>query len=551
MPLTLTITSYQRLSTGQETVKVLDQEGASIGRGPDNDWVLPDPERVVSSRHCSINFQDGQYFITDTSVNGVFINQSEQRLSKGSPVALHDGDELILGDYEIQVSIREASAASTFQFEGDVDKTDIYNSPLSNHFQQPSSTPPEFPEEDPFSGLPPPNKGKAGPNAQSMPDSSDLLGIESPKPPPWWQSTEADHLPAEQEFFQPPEPVTPPPSQRPQSTGSDDLGLPDAGSSAAEQIPADWDAGLEDPFPSDTAKPAAPPSGGRQPVPPTRPVTNEPLIPPFPEEERRPSPAGKQSLPRDIIPEDALGPTPPLPTPAVRPVQPPASPLSPPPMGARSGVETAVPPATPPPSQAARGRSGGDDALRAFLAGAGMSHLQIDEADAVQTMNEMGAIFRQTVQGLMEVLTTRTSIKSEFRLSQTMIRPVENNPLKFSPNVEEAMICLLMRRGPAYLPAVRAVKEGFDDIKAHQLAVMAGVQAALLNLLRRFDPQALETRLGQQSMLDNIMPSKRKARYWEVFTLLYNEIAKEAEDDFQELFGREFARAYQEQINRL
>lgn len=201
MPLTLTITSYQRLSTGQETVKVLDQEGASIGRGPDNDWVLPDPERVVSSRHCSINFQDGQYFITDTSVNGVFINQSEQRLSKGSPVALHDGDELILGDYEIQVSIREASAASTFQFEGDVDKTDIYNSPLSNHFQQPSSTPPEFPEEDPFSGLPPPNKGKAGPNAQSMPDSSDLLGIESPKPPPWWQSTEADHLPAEQEFF--------------------------------------------------------------------------------------------------------------------------------------------------------------------------------------------------------------------------------------------------------------------------------------------------------------------------------------------------------------
>lgn len=101
------------------------------------------------------------------------------------------------------------------------------------------------------------------------------------------------------------------------------------------------------------------------------------------------------------------------------------------------------------------------------------------------------------------------------------------------------------------MPAVRAVKEGFDDIKAHQLAVMAGVQAALLNLLRRFDPQALETRLGQQSMLDNIMPSKRKARYWEVFTLLYNEIAKEAEDDFQELFGREFARAYQEQINRL
>mgnify|MGYP000069390429 FL=1 len=43
----------------------------------------------------------------------------------------------------------------------------------------------------------------------------------------------------------------------------------------------------------------------------------------------------------------------------------------------------------------------------------------------------------------------------------------------------------------------------------------------------------------------------RKARCWEQFSALYQEIAREAEDDFQELFGREFVRAYEEQIARL
>ncbi|MBD4500666.1 FHA domain-containing protein, partial [Xanthomonas citri pv. citri] len=54
MPLRLTITSYHKLTPGQCSEKVLDQGQLTIGRGPDNDWVLPDPERLVSSRHCTI-----------------------------------------------------------------------------------------------------------------------------------------------------------------------------------------------------------------------------------------------------------------------------------------------------------------------------------------------------------------------------------------------------------------------------------------------------------------------------------------------------------------
>jgi predicted component of type VI protein secretion system len=80
---------------------------------------------------------------------------------------------------------------------------------------------------------------------------------------------------------------------------------------------------------------------------------------------------------------------------------------------------------------------------------------------------------------------------------------------------------------------------------------MAGMQVALGSLLKNFDPNTLEQRLQDSSILGNILPGAKKARYWEVFTELYKEIAQEAESDFYGLFGQAFARAYEEQINRL
>jgi predicted component of type VI protein secretion system len=67
----------------------------------------------------------------------------------------------------------------------------------------------------------------------------------------------------------------------------------------------------------------------------------------------------------------------------------------------------------------------------------------------------------------------------------------------------------------------------------------------------RFDPKTLESRMQDGSMLGGILSGSKKARHWELFTQLYAEIAKEAEDDFHGLFGREFARAYEEQAKKV
>jgi type VI secretion system protein len=88
-------------------------------------------------------------------------------------------------------------------------------------------------------------------------------------------------------------------------------------------------------------------------------------------------------------------------------------------------------------------------------------------------------------------------------------------------------------------------------MKAHQMASMAGMQAAVDALLEQFDPEVLKSRLDRQSLAGRLLPAARKARYWDLYEALYKDILKEVRDSFLGLFGREFARAYEEQSRKL
>ena len=74
-------------------------------RPGDNDWVLPDDKRFISSRHALIDFQAGAYYLVDTSRNGVYINGADTAVGRGHPQRLFDGDKLRLGEYEIAVEV--------------------------------------------------------------------------------------------------------------------------------------------------------------------------------------------------------------------------------------------------------------------------------------------------------------------------------------------------------------------------------------------------------------------------------------------------------------
>ena len=109
MTLTLVIRNAAALENGMPTEFVLHERGAVIGRADTCDWSLPDPQRHISSRHCEVRFHDGSYWLTDTSTNGTFVNNSADPLQ--GEHRIEQGDVILVGDFEIGAELSGSAAA--------------------------------------------------------------------------------------------------------------------------------------------------------------------------------------------------------------------------------------------------------------------------------------------------------------------------------------------------------------------------------------------------------------------------------------------------------
>lgn len=234
-------------------------------------------------------------------------------------------------------------------------------------------------------------------------------------------------------------------------------------------------------------------------------------------------------------------PPPAAPTPSpLPPVQPDASPTA--------TVAQPIPPiqAQIPPQQ---GGSSPDDqnSLAVLLEAAGIP----PESATSETYAMLGQIMHVVVQGTVDVLRARAQIKDQFRVPATMLKPVENNPLKFSINAQDALQNLFTKNNPGYQTPVDAFVESFEDIKAHQLAMIAGMRAAYESMLEYFNPDDLAAEFDRslkRSVLGSVL---NKTKYWELYEDLYKSTAGDADASFHKLFGDEFARAYEDQMQRL
>ena len=214
-----------------------------------------------------------------------------------------------------------------------------------------------------------------------------------------------------------------------------------------------------------------------------------------------------------------------------------------------SASEAAAPKASlPPGEEAARAEQA---LLHALLEGLGLERWPEERKIDAETMRRLGALMRVAVQGTIDLLRARALIKSEVQAQMTMIVSRDNNPLKFSPNAEAALAHLLGPAQRGFMSANAAMEDAYRDLVAHQFGFTAGTRAALADVLGRFDPAKLETRLATKSVFDALLPAHRKARLWDLFTERFAQISAEAEDDFQRLLGKEFLRAYEEQVAKL
>ncbi|MDD2659038.1 MAG: type VI secretion system-associated FHA domain protein TagH [Methylococcales bacterium] len=180
--------------------------------------------------------------------------------------------------------------------------------------------------------------------------------------------------------------------------------------------------------------------------------------------------------------------------------------------------------------------------LNAFLQGAALENSEIRPEQQTETLRRIGQMFRKLIDGTMAVLRSRAEFKSLCRVNMTVIKAANNNPLKFTVSTDDVLRQLIENKTEGFLASTLAIEEGFNDIMNHQIAMQAGIQASLTELLKTFDPQIIEKQFEQGIVL------QKKSKCWDRYEEVYRNTVEDAVENF---FGEAFVKAYEEQMSLL
>jgi type VI secretion system protein len=460
MALKLRVISDHYKALGKRSSRLFGVSGGRIGRAADNDWVLPDPDRYVSSHHAKVTFRSGAWVLEDTSTNGIFINGADTPVSMEGPYALQDGDRLRVGDYDILVSIDERN---------------------------------DFPA-DASGQLPVPKRVKDSGPKPIIPedlgeelDITDLLSDAASRP---------THQPYDLQAF-----------------------------SAGGPPRADTAPGLV-PNPAAQARTAgaAPGASGFNSLLGTLIEEDEPrTVVHSKKEEDWPM----QTRPYDRKTLQALTSPGALARPADR-------------------VETPAP--ERPASPQRRSADQVDSGVEAFCRGAGIDPSTLPADAQSQLLTVAGQVLREAVLGLTEALKGRSDLKSRLRLSQTTIQPGENNPLKFSASVDEAVLRLLDPHSTRYLGPVETIRDSFADLRTHQTALVAAIQAGIDEFMNRIEPGELQERFDRGLKRGALLGAANKMKYWDLYVEFYQTLNQRNDQGLPPVFAEEVARTYAEKV---
>lgn len=391
MALRLRVTSHQKGQLGASQLREFVACGGTIGRSEDNDWVLPDDKRFISSRHALIDFQAGAYYLVDTSRNGVYINGADTAVGRGHPQRLFDGDRLRLGEYEIAVEVTPGDE----QVADDGMRDSVVRAQL-------------VPIDESVE--------------MQLVDESKMRAFEYNALEKMTRPTEAD---------------------------------------------ADGRA----------RKPKAP-----------------------------------------ALAPKAAQPAPGKPAAAKAPAQP----------------------------------AGNAAAVELFCKAAGLAPTDLRGSNPEEVLQMAGTLTRELLTGLADLLQSRTRMKDALRLSNTVIRPSQNNPLKFSPSVTDALKYLLGEPGQSYLPPDRAVQAAFNDVKSHQQALFKAMIHAMRDFAERLDPEELRSRFDRGLKRSPLLAGANKLKYWELYEESYQTLTYQEEGaPMPQVVIDELTRAYEQELEAL
>ena len=158
--------------------------------------------------------------------------------------------------------------------------------------------------------------------------------------------------------------------------------------------------------------------------------------------------------------------------------------------------------------------------------------------------DEIGALLRMTTENLAQMLASRAESISLMRSSnRTMIRAVENNPLKFASSPAEALAIMFGPPTRNYLDAQTTIERSFADLKTHQILTFGAMQAALDALFEDLAPDRIDHSVAPEHGLGALI-SSRKAKLWDIYVERWRAKTKRADGRLLEAFTALFAQAY-------
>jgi len=517
MALQITLIKAPPAVSMAKTSHVFDKRGGTLGRSDSNFWVLPDLEKFLSSCHCELLYEAGGYFLLDLSTNGTFLNSGFEPIGKGSKVSLKTGDIFDVGEYRFSVEFIDDQPFG-FASPQPSSKTSAIPDDLfgSSSVASISSNNPfsggDFLVSDFSAGLAETQDPLAAFDNANKIKNNDHFGTSSPfgsadsKP-----SVPKDHFST---------------SSLVDASAHVDQAIAWPSSNRENLIPDDWEDDFLGSGTSSGFETSADPFD--------TPVFEIPKPIPPKQKNNDFGTAGASIVKAQPIPQ-------PVQKPVVEAniVETPKVELKTPP------IAVVIPqPQIPAVPEVVVKRN--DVLINAM--GLNPDSLSAEEVNEIS--EKVGLLMREITEGMMQVLRSRTSIKNEFRMNVTTIQPIENNPLKFSVGIDEAMENMFIKKTNAYKKPSDAFREGFQEIGEHQVAMIAGIRHGFEKMMDRFNPDNLENQFNKQGK-GTVIPGMQKAKYWTNYKDHYESYSDNMESSFQHLFGSDFVTAYEEQLRKL
>ena len=541
--------------------------GGTIGRGTDNNLVLPDDDRAISRLQAIVHVAaDGECKITNRgNVTRVVLN--EIPLERGRQVELQDGDILAIDDYRIEVSdlLQDSQPISRMAASGQPPVTAKPSTPAPSAAPTvaeaaPTAVPSEIWDSlmQEFSIADSISSSRAKPQADNAPNP-----FAEPKPA---ERNPEDPL----AMFADSEPLF----ERP-PVATDDL--------FADDTPFDRDSIFADVTPTTLVPPVEKPA---------QPVADEPQAELDPlalfggdasaKTARHDDPLGLMGG-APLTSVDAFSNEEPAKTVADEPDAAFDSPLlmAQPPQEPPAAAREEAPEITLPTPQAVarqaaqtpKGRLRIDpvrheyqatstpqpgngevlqgELLEALLEGMGLGDMQPVPQFDKENMRQLGQMLSMFSQGTVALLSSRSILKRGVKADMTMVLDDANNPFKLLPSGKTVLMQMFGARMPGFMPPKKSVRDALIDLQAHQLGMISGIRAIIAAMLQSFNPEQLEEEAKRDGHTSRLaLPASRKAALWDYFVRTYGETAGEIEDDFHTLFGEAFLYAYDMEVNQ-